>query len=417
MLCVDAAKIFSLLIIITVTLFYKDVHCECRNSYVTLCDSIEDIRNGIHPRWTDLIIGKENVRANNLTSYNLHSLIPMTNVTSLTILGQLNELRQLFGTCDFVSSLEILHFYNNDLKILKTNTIPKLKLKKLSLANNNIEYVEPLFIDSDNKIDTIDLSDNKLEAIEQGVFVYFGKLIVTKTLILRNNRLSHIQIGSLPETLKSLNLDGNNLRLIQDEALANLHDLQELILSRNHLYDIPNISNLTKLGVIDFSYNSITKIDNKLFRNFTELYFINLSSNKIYQATLSDFSFLARKDRPLFVALGFNLLSDFKFDNVTDRSSLGAMHFFLYGNPFACNAFNEIQKSMIELKIRQSSCDVKFQSEGKTPYCLDYNIIFYKDVPKVKRDFLAMIENNKKLISCELNPETYIAIYPFTCKA
>jgi hypothetical protein len=292
-----------------------------------------------------------------------------------------------------------------------------LKLKKLGLANNNIEYVEPLFIDSVSKIDTIDLSDNKLEAIEQNVFVYFGKRIVTTTLILRNNRLSHIQIGSLPETLKSLNLDGNNLRLIQDEALANLHDLQELILSHNHLYDIPNISNLTKLGVIDFSYNSITKIDNKLFRNLTELYFINLSSNKIYEATFSDFSFLARKDRPLFVALGFNLLLDFKFGNVTDRSSLGAMHFFLYGNPFACDAFNEIQKSMIDLKIRQSSCDVKFQSEGKTPYCLDYNIIFYKDVPKVKRDFLAMIENNKKLISCELNPETHIAIYPVTCKA
>jgi Leucine-rich repeat (LRR) protein len=417
MFLLSAKKIFCIAIII---LHLKEFNCACKQSYAVICDSLEDLKTQNKKdvsSWTELIVGNGSVQAKPLTIFNMYDIIPFKKLVSLTIVSQIDQISPLFGYCNFDYNLQLLTFYKNNITTLQKRSIPKLKLKKISFVDNNIETIEDGFIDAGAEIDIVDMSNNKIEAIENSVFVFNDKSQVTNTLTLRNNKISYIQVESLPKALEILNLDNNQLREIPVEVFNKMRNLQELTLSHNHLYTIPDISQMTKLKLVDFSYNGITSVSKTTFRNQTRLHFVDLSNNKISKASFADFSFLARRGRPLLISIGFNRLVGFSFDNVTKASNFDSLEVFWYGNPFDCNEFTSMQKSLIRLKIRQNECDLKFQNQGLTPYCLNYHSIFYLDVSKTVNEFLTSIDKNKKLISCDLVPANYLGSPELTCIA
>ncbi|XP_044254149.1 leucine-rich repeat-containing G-protein coupled receptor 4-like [Tribolium madens] len=413
------ASFYAKLGFIILVSLLQEFNCECRQSYVTICDSLEDIEKLIDKEnFMDLVVGNETRRANPLKTYNLHSIIPFNKLISLTIIGQLERISPLFGRCQFDYQLQVLNFYNNDIKKLEKGSFPGLNLKKVSLVNNDIEILEPGMLSTTSKIEIMDLSDNKIEVIEDSVFRYRHRgPVVTKTIILRNNRISYIQAKSLPETLKILYLDGNKLREIQDDVMQPLSELRELSLSRNQLYKVPNLSNATKLEFLNLSYNNIETVDNSTFQNLSTIGLIDLSNNKIRELSFLPFSYLIKRYRPFVLSLGFNQLVSFDFDNITKTYENYKVELFLYGNPFECREFDKIQLAMKNLKIKQNQCDVKFHSEGKTPYCLNYHSIFSLYVPDVQKEFLKLIQNNRKLISCHLYPVNYFSNLGVACVA
>ncbi|KYB27889.1 hypothetical protein TcasGA2_TC032777 [Tribolium castaneum] len=412
------ASFYAKLIFIVLVSLFKQINCKCVQSYATICDTIEDVEQlSDKASFMDIIVGNVTRRANPLKSYDLYELIPFKKLMSLTIIGQLDRISPLAMRCEFDYELKVLNFYNNDIKKLEKWSIPNLTLQKVSLVNNNIEVIEPGVLSLGSKIEIMDLSDNKIEVIENFVFRFWFKGAgVTKTLILRNNRISYIQVNSFPETLKILYLDGNKLREIQDGVIQPLSELLELSLSRNQLYKVPNLSNATQLQFLNLSFNNLETVNNATFQNLTRISLIDLSNNKIKEISFAYFSYLIRRRVPFVLSLGFNEMMGFDFGNVT-RNFENNVELFLYGNPFGCKEFDKIQVAMKDLKIKQNACDAKFHSEGKTPYCLDYQIIQPWDLPYPVKQFLKSIENNRKLISCSLYPVHYINQLGVSCVA
>lgn len=224
------------------------------------------------------------------------------------------EVRRYGYQCRYTGSpLQFFILHGNIFKTIEPHHFPLLRLKKLSLAGNNIEQVKSGAL-KNHEIENLDLSHNFLEVVESESLPLQDSLII---LSIRNNNLTHIEHGSLSPSLQSLNLDHNRLRYIENEVLENLLSLKELTLSHNNFNVIPKISHLKKLVVFDISYNAISTLKEDTFKNMDDLKLVDFSNNRISSASVLEWINTPGKQPSLTVSLALNRLRDLILDNVS----------------------------------------------------------------------------------------------------
>ena len=224
------------------------------------------------------------------------------------------EVRRYGYQCRYAGSpLQFFILHGNIFKTIEPYHFPLLRLKKLSLAGNNIEQVKSGAL-KNHEIENLDLSHNFLEVVESESLPLQDSLII---LSIRNNNLTHIEHGSLSPSLQSLNLDHNRLRYIENEVLENLLSLKELTLSHNNFNVIPKISHLKKLVVFDISYNAISTLKEDTFKNMDDLKLVDFSNNRISSASVLEWINTPGKQPSLTVSLALNRLRDLILDNVS----------------------------------------------------------------------------------------------------
>ncbi|KAL6052622.1 U2 snRNP complex subunit, variant 2 [Balamuthia mandrillaris] len=144
-----------------------------------------------------------------------------------------------------------------DLILTAPSYLNPLKDRELDLRGHKIAVIENLGVTQD-QFDTIDLSDNEIQLLEN-----FPLLQRLKTLMLNNNRVFCLASSGLGESLPKLEtliLTNNKLEKLEDlEALAQLApSLRELSLLGNPVTRRPNyrlylIAKLPRLKVLDFT--------------------------------------------------------------------------------------------------------------------------------------------------------------------
>uniref|UniRef100_A0A8C8CWN0 LRRNT domain-containing protein n=1 Tax=Oncorhynchus tshawytscha TaxID=74940 RepID=A0A8C8CWN0_ONCTS len=106
-------------------------------------------------------------------------------------------------------------------------------------------------------------------------------------------------LAELPSTLSVftsyLDLSMNNLTLLPNRALSNLHFLQELRLAGNYLTDIPEgaFSGLFNLKVLMLQNNHLKQVPSKALENLRNLQSLRLDANQIASVPESSFRGLA----------------------------------------------------------------------------------------------------------------------------
>ena len=133
-------------------------------------------------------------------------------------------------------------------------------LEKLNLSHNAISHVvKPPGLLNTSLLSHLDLSNNAIEEFP----TWFGDNVrLLTTLDLSANRL-----GPIPDKpvnlhkLESLNLSGNQIRVIPPKFLANMKELESFQASHNGLKSLPDTVApfLSKLGIVRLSHNQLSE--------------------------------------------------------------------------------------------------------------------------------------------------------------
>ncbi|KAJ4721142.1 Leucine-rich receptor-like kinase family protein [Melia azedarach] len=215
-------------------------------------------------RWLSKI--GRNLLTLDLTGNQLQGPIPdyaFWNMTSLMHFNLTsNEITGISKSFGDMCRLKTLRMNNNNLNgqlpdlFFNLSGCAKLSLEILVLDNNVLTGSLP-DITKFSSLKELYVSDNKLDGSFPEKFRQRSPLI---TLQLKRNQLW----GSLPDfsvfpLLRILDIRGNRLNGTVSEGLGELSNLESLFLSPNSLQGIiteTHMSNLSKLKIMDFSYNS-----------------------------------------------------------------------------------------------------------------------------------------------------------------
>ncbi|XP_053614603.1 toll-like receptor 6 isoform X2 [Plodia interpunctella] len=289
-------------------------------------------------------------------------------------------------------TLQLIDLSHNLIQILPNNYFSCFpNLLHLNLSHNYIDHLDLLTFEGLSQLETLYLSYNSLVSIDHSL---------ARFLNLRELMLDHNQITSLKEynfnvmaQLQTLNLSSNRISEIDDMVFQALHELQILDLSHNNVTMLTNLfddntnletlflsdnsikiiskgifstMNLTQFrinnnnisGIIykdtfqgirqtdfDLSYNKIETLDSNVFSTFgSELNFLNLSHNNIYDLSNSSFTsseYIATLD------VSFNRLV--KIEGYF--SSLTELKYLNLSNNDLSNIFKDSFKNLISLNI------------------------------------------------------------------
>ncbi|EFA02291.1 lumican [Tribolium castaneum] len=357
-----------LIALLLTVLLYNESDAACRHSYMTFCDDLSDLGNYNIEDWREIVVGTESYNASQLKTID-HTSLPfykMERLVTLIIVGQIKEIKMFtFALNHYYNRLNVLEFYANDIKRIKFTTFDTMTLTKLGLVNNNIENLSKgMFYNC--HITTIDVSHNKLEAIEVDVFTETNLYNSTKELILRHNRIELMESGCLPSSLEILNLDHNKMNVINIELFKNVCCLKELTLSHNNLKNIAFAIVLNQLRWLDASHNIVKVVYSQHLNNLTKLEVLDLGHNIIDSPVV--FKRFNLTQRALQISLAFNKLTHLVIDENNFRDHV----VYLYGNPWNCKCWQMLEQFMIDNKVKRSACDLKFFGNGEVPYCLEY---------------------------------------------
>lgn len=221
------------------------------------------------------------------------------NASKLTILnfGYNNRLTKLETRLfKHAPSLEYIDLGFNQINEIEDKAFRGLiNLKTLFLEANAIAQIKNKTFTGTKNLQRLDLSKNIINDIQTGSFVHMSKL---KTINLNQNRISRLQAGIFNGlrmieridlsvnvisevedgvfdglfTLNILELGFNQLLVLPEGFLDGAPNLGSLFLAQNQIEEIhPNLGNLTKLTVLDVSYNPILNIDPEILFNLEKL--------------------------------------------------------------------------------------------------------------------------------------------------
>ncbi|WVQ73241.1 hypothetical protein IAR50_002807 [Cryptococcus sp. DSM 104548] len=155
-----------------------------------------------------------------------------------------------------LTELEEIDFYDNRLgPVVHDDELKGApNLTSVDLSFNNLRHPPKLV--SLKKVDTLYLIQNKISRVEEG------------------------ELDWCADTMKSLELGGNRIRVI--ENLEKLVHLEELWLGKNKIRSLENLSTFTNLKILSIQSNRITKLENlEALVNLEELYLSHNGLTKI----------------------------------------------------------------------------------------------------------------------------------------
>ncbi|XP_077431916.1 trophoblast glycoprotein [Vanacampus margaritifer] len=232
-------------------------------------------------------------------------------------------------------SLQTVKCQNQDLDAIP-HSIP-VNSKLLFITGNNISSInEDSFTSHLELLTDLDLTDNKMEAVEKMVF------------------------HNLPN-LERLDLSNNKIQTFSEKAFPDDNKLQVLNLSRsfhnhssvNGLVNVLENGKLFHLTVLDLSDNDLVLLPDDLFTSLSNL--VNLS--------LQNSSIISIPDRILKVPqlqdldLRHNSLRNIPPTTLTEFNLKPDLHIRLEGNPWRCDCF--IEDLLVWLKNSTQVTDMK----------------------------------------------------------
>lgn len=191
-----------------------------------------------------------------------------------------------------LTSLEILDLTCNDIGSLPENTFKDAaeSVTQIYLQNNSIDALPlGLFVNL-YQLTTLDLSYNRLTSdwINAGTFTGLIRLV---SLNLSYNKVSKLDPTIFHDlyTLQILNLGGNLIESVPNDAFIPLRNLDTLVLSNNKIVEIGPmaLNGLFALTLLSLDGNKLTDVHKDCFKNCTTLQDLNLSGNALKTVPLS----------------------------------------------------------------------------------------------------------------------------------
>lgn len=168
---------------------------------------------------------------------NLHGLTKLVKLSLRD--NQLDFIHEVsFGD---LGALESLYLKSNKIVILPTKLFSKLdKLRFLDLSDNRINRISLAQFENNRDLEQLEINNNQLVIVEVGAF---DKLTAVKKILLANNKIAtlHVNLFDQCRNLREIDLSGNRITNIPQALLSQLVSLRVVTFSRN------------PIGVVDFA--------------------------------------------------------------------------------------------------------------------------------------------------------------------
>ncbi|KAM9826790.1 transforming growth factor beta activator LRRC33 [Neosynchiropus ocellatus] len=253
---------------------------------------------------------------------------------------------------DLPGSTEELHLNHNQIQTLReTSLIYYPSVTTISLVWNGLHEIDPRAFQHSGLVETLNLARNNLQVGYRATSRAFKTLPKLRFLDLSENGLDDEMAADLLQNLSSveyLNLSGNLLSRLDETSFMDLHQLKELDLQWNILFEIdtafdgnPKLQRLnlafnrlpcltdfhmTELVVLNASHNAIEWfISRQDLNDSFQLETLDLSHNKLFF-----FPFLPNLSRLRNLHLSHNSVNFYEHlsDNVTFPNSTRTIEFY-----------------------------------------------------------------------------------------
>lgn len=174
-------------------------------------------------------------------------------------------------------NLQLIDFSHCQLKKVPQGIPPSVS--DLRLGHNNIVEIRKRDLENITRLRMLTLNNNKINRV---AFMAFSKLKNLQEIWLRDNDLIYIPRG-LPDNLKKLYMDSNNVVDIQKAQFANTSQLEYFTVEKNRVQTIEagSLSKLRFLKYLNLQGNGISTISKGMFSNIRNLTTLTLSNNPI----------------------------------------------------------------------------------------------------------------------------------------
>lgn len=180
-------------------------------------------------------------------------------------------------------NIEELQLNYNHIQTLQDNSLLQYpSLNTLSLACNSMQKLEANTFKDSKLLQNLNLANNDLDIGYQETSCALKTLAGLRHLDLSENNLDDEMATTLLQNLTSLeylNLSGNMLRRLDETSFSDLHQLKELDLQRNVLFEIDSaFDSNPKLQRLSLAFNYLTCLTDF---HMTQLVVLNASHNFI----------------------------------------------------------------------------------------------------------------------------------------
>lgn len=179
-------------------------------------------------------------------------------------------------------NIEELQLNYNQIQTLQHNSLSYPALNTLSLVWNNLEKLEFNTFQKSKLLESLNLANNNLHIGYHETSHALKALPRLRVLDLSENKLNEEMAAALLQNLTSLeylNLSGNLLRRLDETSFRDLHQLKELDLQRNIMFEIEAAFDSTpKLQRLNLAFNSLPCLYDF---HMTQLVVLNASHNFI----------------------------------------------------------------------------------------------------------------------------------------
>lgn len=207
-------------------------------------------------------------------------------------------------------------------------------LQELHLFSNQLQSLSPHLLRGVSKLDTLDLTGNKLTDQPADVFSHAP----LRSLVLKNNQIDRADAEWLNHnsSLTWLDLSGNRLTKMPNALLQKLPHLEFLDLSNNHLEKISagSLDSLTKLERLNLHNNNLNMLDETILQSTHNLTHLFLSRNKLDKLAQNLFQELTQLR---ILSLDENQLSHIPLALLDQLNSLDEQGLDLTSNPWLCD--------------------------------------------------------------------------------
>lgn len=179
-------------------------------------------------------------------------------------------------------NIEELQLNYNLIQTLQNNSLRYPSLKTLSVACNQLEEIQPNTFFNSRLLESLNLANNSLHIGYKQTSHALKTLFHLRVLDLSENGLEEELAAALLQNLTSLeylNLSGNLLRRLDETSFADLHQLRELDLQRNIIFEIEGaFDGARKLQRLNLAFNFLPCLYDF---HMTQLLALNASYNFI----------------------------------------------------------------------------------------------------------------------------------------
>ncbi|PFX23281.1 Insulin-like growth factor-binding protein complex acid labile subunit [Stylophora pistillata] len=224
------------------------------------------------------------------------------------------------------NNMSFLYLNQCGLKYIENGTFRAMrKLMKLALSGNKLSHVSAGILEGPSeKSFRLNLSDNKLTSLPD-----FSGILELEILIVRSNKIKQLPVDVFTQKFNvtnNLDLSGNHLDSIEEDAFSNLTVLKQMDLSYNKLRFIPDgaFSGCKLLVKLMLTGNNLTCIRKDTFAE-TSLELLFLQGNRIKHIEGNAFRYLNSLEILTLFANPIELLQNDTFKGVSTNVRLANM--------------------------------------------------------------------------------------------